>query len=307
MNSMSAPLISPLSGCNNFQGIKWLREGAKLSMRAALHPVATRVWIEFLNSDSFFANLVGARPQLVGKVYRPYQTNTISCFQRVALLIGHYRFVQRIGWAPLIRCAAVRPVELAAISGKGGAQYRIELCAVEPMQREGELVLRLMCEDILVYSCAFTFVQTDQDMKLGVGCMQGPGGGNGLQLIRTATRDLHGLRPKNLMIKLLSALGSEVGCKQMQLVSNRNRVVLGAQRQGKVHADYDDFWLSCGATHASDGNFLLPCGAIEEPDLRDTISSKRSMMRKRYEMMSHLVGTLLTTFNMTSTRSHYRP
>jgi len=297
---------SLLSGCNQFYGLKWLREGAKLSLRAVLHPVATRAWIGFLNSDALFADLVAVRPRLVGKIYRPYQTNTISCLQRVASLIGHYRFVQRLGWGPLTLRAAVMPVEVAAITGKTGAQYGIELCAVEPMDREGELVLRLSCGDVLVYSCAFTFIQTAQDMQLGIGCMQGPRGGDGLEVIRAATRDLHGLRPKNLMIKLLSVLGHEVGCKQMRLVSNRNRVVLSAQRQGKVHANYDEFWLSCGATPASDGNFLLPCGAIEEPDLSRTASSKRSMARKRHETVSRLAATLLTTLHKASTRSRYR-
>lgn len=302
MNAISVPPISPLSGCSNFHGLKWLREGAKLSIRATLHPVATGAWLAFLNSDVFFSDMVATRPRLVGKIYRPYHSNTMSCMQRVSALIDHYRFIQRLGWGPVTLQAATAPSEVASLPGKSGEPYRLQLCAVEPMEREGELTLRLLRGDILIYSCAFTFIQTGHGMKLGIGCLQGPRGEHGLELIRAATRDLHGLRPKHLMVKLLGSLGYEVGCKQMQLVSNRNRVVLRAQRQGKVHANYDDFWLSCGAQLAEDGNFQLPCAPIEPPDLQDTPSHRRSAARKRHEVLSHLATALRTSLNRTASK-----
>ena len=302
MHAISVPPISPLSGCSNFHGLKWLREGAKLSIRATLHPVATGAWLAFLNSDVFLSDLVALRPRLVGKIYRPYHSNTMSCLQRVSALIDHYRFIQRLGWGPVTLQAAGAPCEVASLAGKSGAPYRLQLCAVDPMEREGELTLRLLRDDILIYSCAFTFIQTGHGMKLGVGCMQGPRGEHGLELIRAATRDLHGLRPKHLLVKLLRSLGDDVGCKQMQLVSNRNRVVLRAQRQGKVHADYDDFWRSCGAQLAEDGNFQLPCAPIEPPDLDDRPSHRRSAARKRHDALSQLAIALATSLNRTASK-----
>lgn len=300
MNAVSVPPISTLSGCSNFHGFKWWREGAKLSLRATLHPVATAAWLRFLNADPFFSDLVAIRPRLVGKIYRPYHSNTMPCLQRVSALIDHYRFIQRLGWGPVILQAAIAPYEVAHLTGKSGARYHLQLCAVEPMEREGELVLQLRCADTLIYSCAFTFIQAEQGMKLGIGCIQGPRDERGLELIRAATRDLHGLRPKHLMVKLLRALGYKVGCKQMQLVSNRHRVVLRAQRQGKVHADYDDFWLSCGAQPGPDGNYQLSCGPIEPPDLENTPSHRRSAARKRHEVLSHLATALRASLNRTT-------
>lgn len=297
MHAVSVPPISPLSGCSNYHGLKWWREGAKLSLRATLHPVATGAWLAFLNSDVFFSDLVALRPRLVGKIYRPYHSNTMTCLQRVAALVDHYRFIQRLGWAPVVLHAASAPYELAAVAGKSGTPYRLQLCAVEPMEREGELALRLLRANQLVYSCAFTFIQTEHGMRLGIGCLQGPRDAHGRELIREATRELHGLRPKHLMLKLLSALGHEVGCRQLQLVSNRNRVVVRAERQGKVHADYDGFWLACGAERDKDGNYQLPCTPIEAPDMHGIPSHRRSAARKRHGALVQLAMGLNTSLH----------
>jgi uncharacterized protein VirK/YbjX len=103
---------------------------------------------------------------------------------------------------------------------------------------------------------------SDDGMALGIGCMQGPRGEHGLQLIKDATRELHGLRPKNLMLKLLSQFAHDHGCATLRLVSNANRVVCSATRQGKVHADYDTLWQELGAVERADGDYQLASEAM---------------------------------------------
>ncbi|MYM28008.1 DUF535 domain-containing protein [Duganella sp. CY15W] len=299
---MYAPTISPSCGANDFRGLKWLRESAKLNLRAFLHPYATDKWLVFLNSDALFADLATIRPRLICKIYRPYQSNTMTCSQRVRVLIGHYTFIQAIGWGALTLKAARSPVLLASVAGKSGAVYQLQLCAVEPLEREGELALRLLRNNELVYSCAFTFLRTGAAVQMGVGCMQGPKGDHGLALVRTATSELHGLRPKNLMVKLLNVLGHDLGCQHMQLVSNRNRVLLRAQRQGKVHADYDDFWRSCGALPRPDGNFELPCSGLKEPCLLTVPSRKRAAARRRHDTVCQFAAGVLAALPRGSAR-----
>ncbi|MYM38676.1 VirK/YbjX family protein [Duganella qianjiadongensis] len=280
--------ISLRSGVTGFRGLKRLRESLKLSVRGLWHQEATGAWLGFLNSHPLFLELVRARPRLLYKIYRPYLSNTASCQQRVSLMQQHYGFIFRQGLGPLTVRAARAPVLLGTISGKTGLPYHIQLRAIEPMEREGELVLQLLQGEALVYSCAFSFLQGTRGMQLGVGCMQGPKGEQGLQLIKDATRELHGLRPKNLMIKLLSQIGHDHGCVEMRLVSNANRVVQSATRQGKVHADYDALWQELEAARRSDGDYRLPCAAISAPDLAAIASKKRSEARKRHETLLEL-------------------
>jgi uncharacterized protein VirK/YbjX len=257
-----------------------------------VHRRATYGWLELLNSHPLFADMVKARPRLLYKIYRPYLSNTMPIGERLELLRAHYRHIFRHGLGPLTVQAARGAVTLARIDGKNGLPYQLQLRAIEPMEREGELVLQLRQEDELVYSCAFSFVRSDTGMTLGIGCMQGPRGEHGLQLIKDATRELHGLRPKNLMLKLLSQFARDHGCATLRLVSNANRVVCSATRQGKVHADYDTLWQELGAVARADGDYQLASEAICEPDLAAIASKKRSEARKRHETLCELAQAM---------------
>ncbi|RZT08699.1 hypothetical protein SAMN05216319_2885 [Duganella sp. CF402] len=284
--------ITVRSGAAGFTGLKQLRETLKLSVRAAVHRRATYGWLELLNSHPLFADLVKARPRLLYKIYRPYLSNTMPIGDRLALLRAHYRHLFRLGLGPLTVQAARGAVTLARIEGKSGLPYQLQLRAIEPMEREGELVLQLLQQDELVYSCAFSFVHGDDGMALGIGCMQGPRGEHGLQLIKDATRELHGLRPKNLMLKLLSQFAHDHGCATLRLVSNANRVVCSATRQGKVHADYDALWQELDAEARTDGDYQLASEAICAPDLAAIASKKRSEARKRHETLCELAQAM---------------
>jgi uncharacterized protein VirK/YbjX len=281
-------LITIRAGAAGFAGLKHVRETLKLSVRALLHRQATYHWLQLLNSHPLFADLAKASPRLLYKIYRPYLSNTMNCAQRVELLRQHYRFVFRQGMGPLTVQAARGAVWLGGVEGKSGAGYEVRLRAIEPMEREGELVLQLMQGEELIYSCAFSFFPGERGMVLGVGCMQGPRGERGLQLIKDATRELHGMRPKNMMVKLLGQIGHDHGCAELRLVGNANRVVCGATRQGKVHADYDALWQEMDAQPRADGDYQLGCAAIAAPDLAEIASKKRSEARKRHETLMAL-------------------
>lgn len=286
--------VSIRSGTHGRTSLARLRELIKLSWRSVLQPHATHGWLGLLNSDPVFRQLVAARPRLVGKVFRPYLSTTFNSAQRTSLLIGHYHSILRRGWGPLVLQAAGAGVELGVLPGKSGGVLKLMLRAVEPMEREGELGLQLMHNEAVVCSCAFVFIDGSAGFDVGVGCIQGPSSDAGLSIVREATRQLHGLRPKSLLIKLLCILGSRYGCDGMRLVGNGNRTVRGAIRKGKVHADYDAFWSECGAIRRNDGDYYMPCAALAPPDLLTIASSKRSGARHRHEVLRQLAALVST-------------
>ncbi|MDR7051964.1 uncharacterized protein VirK/YbjX [Duganella sp. 3397] len=276
------------SGTVGLTGLRRLRETIKLSARALLHREAADGWLQLLNSSPLFTDLVADHPRMIYKIFRPYFSNTMGYNARLNLLSEHYRFILRQGLGPLTALASKDRVVLARVTGKTGLPYHIQLAAVEPMEREGELVLQLVHGDDVVYNCAFSFHQDERGTVLGVGCMQGPRGDHGLQVIKDATRELHGLRPKNMMVKLLVQIGHVLGCAELRLVGNGNRTVCRSVRQGKVHADYDALWQELDATPRTDGDYRLPCQALAEPDLAAIASKKRSEARKRHETLAAL-------------------
>lgn len=171
----------------------------KLQARALAYPLLTRGWLKVLNSHGALRELARLQPRLLHKIYRPYLSSRLDRPQRLAALAAHYRFVVQHDLGATVAQAVRGPLVLARFEGKSGAVYQVDLRAIVPMEREGELVLQLRCAGALVYSVAFSFLADGAQThaaSVGVGCLQGPQCGAGLELGREATRDLHGLRRK---------------------------------------------------------------------------------------------------------------
>ena len=266
----------------------------KLHARALASPRLTQGWLTVLNSHPALAQLAQLQPRLLHKIYRPYLSNRLSRGERLAALASHYRFVLQHGLAGLTAQAIQGGVELAAFAGKSGAHYTVVLHAIVPMEREGELVLQLRCNNALVQSVAFSFLLDGSHASVGIGCLQGPQCGAGLELARNATRDLHGLRPKNLLVRLVHQLGFAYGCNQMLLVGNDNRPVRKQLRKGRVHADYDAFWQEMDAVRRSDGDYALRCMPLVAPDLEQIPSKKRAEARRRHDLLCDVVTMVLS-------------
>ena len=277
-------------------GFSRVRELLKLQLRARLHQRQTRIWLQLLNSHPVFADLLQAYPRLMHKIYRHYLSKNLSCQQRVTLLVEHYYFILQQGWGKLMAQAAHAPVRLGTVAGKSGAPYHLQLCSLQPMDREGEMVLQLAHGSDVIYSVAFTFfgcrTRASKGVGVGIGCLQGPRGADGLRRVRDATRDLHGMRPKALMVRLVRQLGHEHGCRNMILVGNANRTVHHSAKKGRLFADYDALWRELGAQARPDGDFELPCENLPLPFMEDIPSKKRSEARKRHELTLAMIASL---------------
>lgn len=210
------------------------------------------------------------------------------------MLQTHYNTIICCQLTPLVTRAAHGPVELCRLDGRSGRKYRITLRAAGVLCREGELILQLGFGDDVLYSIAFSFLNHLDSIAIGVGCLQGRHGGGNLDQVRDATRELHGMRPKNLLVRLVRQFGYDNGCAQMILVGNHNRVSTTSMRQGKVHADYDALWIELGASRLPSGDFCLTCEDLTEPRMEEITSKKRSEARKRYEMLADAITAMRT-------------
>jgi uncharacterized protein VirK/YbjX len=269
-------------------GFKSMRELAKIRLRAVLHPRQTPRWLHLLNAHPAFSEYVRNCPRFLYKVYRPYISHALDANGRLEAIRAHYEFMFRRGLRETLARASVGPVVLAEAAGKSGLPYQVQLRTVNMFDREGELVLQLTQDDKALYTVAFTVAPRDGHLAISIGCIQGGKTEDAREAIRTATRELHGIRPKQLMATLVRQLGHEYGCERMVLVSNRNRVIYKAIRNGRVLADYDQLWTELGAQLRPDGDWELACAPVAAPDLDGIPSKKRSEARKRHEVVSRL-------------------
>lgn len=282
------PIITLKSGLiGTPPGWSYTRESVKLAVRARLNSKATQKWISYWNSTPLLKQLATAQPGVLKKIYRPYLSARLDCEQRLVVLTSHYDFIARSNLGSLVLLSAQRPIQLSEISGKSGSIYQLELVAMGQMEREGELVVQLLSEGVVIYSVAFTFVENGFTPLIAIGCLQGGRSADALQKISFATRDLFGLRPKSLMARLVQQIGREFGCRDLLLVGNANRVMHQQIRKGRVSADYDETWSELGAVRKDDGDFLLPCTELTEPNLAIIASNKRSSAKKRFALLAH--------------------
>ena len=284
--------ITIQSAVANLSGLPRARELFKLFIRAISNRNTSNAWLLLLNSQPILRELVNLRPRLIYKVYRPYLSQAFHSTQRLAALRDHYCYILASGLGPLTLRAARTPAPLGTAVGKSGSSFQLALIAAGPMEREGELVLQLAQDGTVICSCAFSFIAGEQGMLLAIGCLQGPKAPNGLQLVREATRELHGLRPKNLLIRLLGHLAYLHNCVGLRMVGNQNRVVTGALRQGKVFADYDELWRELQAKPRADGDFELECARIGAPCLTVVPSKKRAEMRRRHDILDAFAAAI---------------
>jgi len=290
-NCPNTPRINLHAGLSHAQPsqLSYFARRIKMSIRTLLYYHQTRSWLTYWNTSPIHAKLASATPRLLQKIYRPYQSTRLRSEDRLNMLISHYNFVLKHGLGPLVLSAAESAVTLSRINGKSGAVYDIQLSSIATLDREGELALNLYCDQQHLFSVAFTFYGNELQPCIGIGCLQGPRGSGSQDRVRAATRDLFGLRPKSLMVRLVREIGKAYGCKHLILVSNRNRVMQQQMRKGQVFADYDDFWQELGAVRRADGDFQLSCDDIPETNLEQVPSHKRSAARKRIALIHSTV------------------
>lgn len=279
------------------RGLSYYAKQIKLSARTLLHYRQTRRWLAYWNASPMHASLAQATPRLLQKIYRPYQSLRLRSEERMDLLVSHYNFIFRQDLAALVLQAAKSPLLLGSFSGKSGAVYEIRLSAIATLDREGELALDLCCDQKRLFSVAFTFHGSELRPAIGIGCLQGPRGGDAQERVRHATRDMFGMRPKGLMVRLVREIGRAYGCQQLILVGNQNRVMFHQVRTGQVFADYDDFWQEIGAVRRADGEYQLCCDDIPLPNLQEIPSHKRSEARKRIDLTDRAVQAALGGFS----------
>jgi uncharacterized protein VirK/YbjX len=265
--------------------VPFARELAKIRLRALLHWKQTPDWLALLNSHPAFSEYLRNYPKFLYKVYRPYISHALTPSQRLDTIRAHYGFMFRRGLGQTIARASLAPLVLAEVAGKSGLPYQIQLRTVNMCEREGELALQLAQDGKVLYTVAFAVAPRDGVAAINVGCIQGGRTDDAREAIRVATRDLHGMRPKQLMVSLVQQLGHDYGCQRMVMVSNRNRVIYKAIRLGCVMADYDQLWTELGARVRVDGDFEMDCAPVAAPDLEQIASKKRSEAKKRYELV----------------------
>jgi uncharacterized protein VirK/YbjX len=266
---------------------------ARLAWRAVCAPLSTYRWLAALESVRFRAGARTVPYRLVRKASQPFLHPSMSRAMTANLLASHYhRLLETLDPALVRALLRAEVVALAGFKGRSGADYELQLVQNDLNAREGELfviLVRKADETTIAVLCAtIGALERGGAPDIWIGGLQGCKGEDGKAVTVKVTRDLSGLRPKDLMIHAAYALAEIFAAARIKAVSTDGHVLERSLKGAKLwHADYDGFWRELGGEPLANGFFLLP-EKRQRRSVDDVPSDKRSAWRARYALVDEI-------------------
>lgn len=133
-----------------------------------------------------------------------------------------------------------------------------------------------------VYDASFTFLSPN---KLLIASIQGPAGENAQEIVKQATKTLHGVRPMFMLMNVFKLLAKKWHCELIG-IPHKAQGKYRLSARSKILFNYNEFWEENQGKY-QDNYWHIPL-EIERKPLEEIASKKRSMYRKRYEMLDKM-------------------
>ncbi|MBI5271485.1 MAG: DUF535 family protein [Burkholderiales bacterium] len=246
--------------------------------------------------ESALGRALATRGGMVHVIAWPYIHRAWSVRQRVDTVVAHYREVDRQPWLqvpPGQRAVLAR----LPVGGDGrGGELTLQLDQPAWMAKEGELTLSLFEGDLRLYSVAFSIAQRRGLPVIYVGAIQGRSVDGAQERYVELTRELHGCRPRDLLLQALLMLAESLRIGQVLAVcdfyrQHREPRLFASLDRHIPSANYDEIWRDRGGVETVDGFFAFDTAWA--PRALETVpAKKRAMYRRRYELLGQLRDTV---------------
>ncbi len=314
MSQLSYPLASarPLNGWQLMTALingekapsnAWKKTSFRLKFlgRSLLNWRTTSGLLSTLASNPLLEEILSAQPNLPCKLHRPYLAANMSKIECLFALRDHYDLiVQRMPLKMRLGHLGPHAFVLASAMGKNEAPITLELAAIDKLNKEGEATLLLRnANGVMLAEITFALMHYQQQPTLFIGGLQGANYDVPHAEIQHTTKECHGLFPKRLVLEGICTLARHLGIRQIVAVGNATHIYQNwryqSKKKDKLHADYDQFWLSMGAKPLDSGYFLLPERIARKP-IEEIASKKRAEYRRRYQLLDELEQGLAAHF-----------
>ncbi|MBB5940485.1 MULTISPECIES: VirK/YbjX family protein [Xanthomonas] len=285
--------LASFQGRTDWHGNRLQRgiKAAKYLLRALSMPTEHGRFLDALRRDPRMRGYAERDPRLLERHLHRFVNTRWSSAERLRHLRQHYRLMlDRLPAALFDAIYRQGQADLGTLPLQDGSALTLSLLPPAPMSCEGELWLQL--SDTArrpLYRLVLTVTSDDAHPTVLIGCLQGPSGGDARDVVRTLTKQMHGLRPKQLMLALAYAFAERIGARGIRAIGNAAHPL---QRKRQVFlADYDAFWTEQGAAPGADGWFELP-PTPPRKSVADVPSQHRSAFRRREALRAHAEGLL---------------
>lgn len=254
---------------------------AKYLIRAIGLAVSHHRFLAFLQDQPLMRAAVGRDPRLQERHLHRFVNRHWHRPTRLRAIEAHYRSMLERMSGELFEAVYVRGrATLGELVLKDDSRVRVHLRPSIAMGCEGELGIELTDIDgSTLYRLVLTVID-DVRPTLTIGCIQGPDGEDGRERVRVLTRQMHGLRPKQLMLELAYAFAGACGIRYVLAVGNEAHPL---HKRRRFLADYDAFWQEQGGVPLNGGWYVLP-ETLHHRSEAEVPSKHRSSYRKRGEL-----------------------
>ncbi|ENM5854736.1 DUF535 family protein [Vibrio mimicus] len=274
------------------RGVKKLRYNARFCLWGALM-LNNLLRVQRLLNQPPFHTVRQHYPRTLEKPLKPYVCVKWSAQERAQRLIEHFSFLEK-------RHAQLLPI---IYRPQGWYLCKHELFSIQLChgpEREGSLALVLMSHDHQpLFTLAFN-ISGEAEPVIHIGALQGPGPNveHRQEMIRHLTHQLHGLRPKALIMEVLLILARYWGVEKVYGVTNHGHVYqalryIGSKRNS-VRFQYAELWQEMGGEEVNPYWHILPI----YPPRKDPLSlskTKRRLYTKRYAWLTELEQSIQET------------
>ena len=252
---------------------------AKYLLRALSLPLRHQRFLRFLQGQPLLRAWVARDPRLQERHLHRFVNRYWRRRERLAAVQSHYRVLLQHWPAALFEAVYLRGrATLGELTLKDGQVLQLHLCPPIQSGCEGELTLELSdLEQRPLYRLVLTLIDA---RTLAIGCLQGPSGTQGREQVRVLTRQMHGLRPKQLMMSLVYAFAARHGIARVLAIGGAAHPL---SRRDRFLADYDGYWRELGGMLGADGWFTLP-PALPHRDVAEVESRHRAAFRRREQL-----------------------
>ncbi|OOF60434.1 VirK/YbjX family protein [Rodentibacter pneumotropicus] len=268
---------------------KQVREKLRYYAYTFLYQKQCQQFIEFLNTNSQWQQLFTQDYYRFNPLLTTYCDKRFSAQQRLMAITQNLQLAEeKWGAAFCTRLLDDQSILLSQLTED--LSLNLSLNFIDPFEGYFAINIRNQNNE-RIYDASFTFLSPN---KLLVASMQGPRHGNTQELIKQATKDLHGIRPMFMLMHAFRELAKHWQCDLVGIPHKfQGKYRLSAR--SKILFNYDEFWQENQGIY-QDLYWQLPLD-IERKPLEEIASKKRSMYRKRYDMLDRLTSEITNRFS----------
>lgn len=180
------------------------------------------------------------------------------------------------------------------------AGYQVTLSLNEVNLQEGSWALSIRNLDgERLYNLSFGFLS---ETTILIGSIQGARVANSdaLDFARHFTKSAHGLRPPCFLLETIRSLCRAWGIREILGIDPTHHIKgRWNQRRSRLKFDYRSFWQEQGALRQASGYWAIDAAAAPK-ELSTVATRKRSMYRKRFELMDSIGSDIARLMARTS-------